>query len=178
MRNLSLIKTCFYRWLIRLIISDTNCLLLISVKWEKKRSIYNCQWEKKKRKRKYIIVMANPIVSLIWKYSSLFFSRTYRTNQQLKWLRRKISIILMSFFIEYQRTLSKYFEYSCKNLSRPSNRHFLLVNKKEYVYWTSFRLFLRVNVTLSMSTLIFWWQWREPLKDIVDKTTKAMNNRL
>lgn len=90
----------YFRW------GNADCLLLISVRCrhfnraserarkrerERKRSIYDRQWEKE-RKRKNIIVTANPISSLMYVcvdwHVKVFFLRTYtyinRTNQRPK----------------------------------------------------------------------------------------------
>ncbi len=86
----------YFRW------GNADCLLLISVrcrhfnsarararKRERERSIYDRQWEKE-RKRKNIIVTANPIISLMyvcvdWHVKVFsFYQHTNRTNQQTK----------------------------------------------------------------------------------------------
>jgi hypothetical protein len=88
----------YFRW------GNADCLLLISVRCrhfnsahareterDRERSIYDRQWEKE-RKRKNIIVTANPIISLMYVcvdwHVKVFFLRTYthinRTNQQPK----------------------------------------------------------------------------------------------
>lgn len=88
----------YFRW------GNADCLLLISVRCrhfnrarafarerEREGSIYDRQW-KKERKRKNIIVTANPIISLMYVcvdwHVKVFFLRAYthinRTNQQSK----------------------------------------------------------------------------------------------
>jgi hypothetical protein len=57
--------------MIRLTISDANCLLLISVKCERERDRFTIVKEKE-RKRKNIIVIANPIISFLMKIFLLF----------------------------------------------------------------------------------------------------------
>ncbi len=82
----------YFRW------GNADCLLLISVRCRhfnsarvraRERSIYDRQWEKE-RKRKNIIVTANPIISLMyvcvdWHVKVFsFYQHTNRTNQQTK----------------------------------------------------------------------------------------------